>query len=161
MNTRISAVLLAASVTALVASCSAGGEDPAPQPSATVVTSEVASDYPPVPTPDALNAELERGFDPAVPLEEKTTFIQGAQEDPAIVDQVVAAAMANDATVEITSVDDLGDGTLSAGATLSVGGQPNPATMIFVAEDGVWKLSRDNACAIVGLAGLTTPVCPV
>lgn len=160
MNTRISAVLLAVSVTALVAGCSSGEEEPAPQTSSPVATSDVVSVYPPVPTPEALNAELERGFDPAVPLQEKTTFIQGAQEDPTIVDQVVAAALANDATIEITSVDDLGDGTLSAGATLSVGGQDNPATMIFVAEEGVWKLSRDNACAIVGLAGLTTPVCP-
>nr|WP_296770502.1 hypothetical protein [Rhodococcus sp. (in: high G+C Gram-positive bacteria)] len=152
-------VLLATSAAAISVGCSSGGTDPNTPP-VSVVTSDPVSNYPPVPTTESLNAELTRGFDPAVPIDEKAAFVQGADEDPGLIDQVVAAAVANSASVEITGVDDLGDGTLSAGATLYIGGQPNPGTMIFVAEDGVWKLSRANACAIVGFAGLTTPACP-
>lgn len=152
-------ILLVTSAAALSVGCSSGGTGPTPPP-VSVVTSDSEPAYPPVPTTESLNEELARGFDPAVPIDEKAAFVQGADEDPGLIDQVVAAAVANSASVEITSVDDLGDGTLSAGATLYIGGQPNPGTMIFVAEDGVWKLSRGNACAIVGFAGLTTPACP-
>lgn len=94
-----------------------------------------------------------------MPLGEKVRFVQGASDDPALIDQVVAAAVANSASAEVTSVDDLGDGTVNAGAILTIGGQPNPTSLTFVAEDGVWKLSRENACTIVDLAGLTTPAC--
>ncbi|MDJ0391839.1 hypothetical protein QMK17_00655 [Rhodococcus sp. G-MC3] len=153
-------MLLAASAVGLVVSCSFAGTEPVP-PTPPVVTTEADPAYPPLPTVAELNEALRRGFDPAVPIDEKAAFVQGAEEDQGLIDQVVAAAVANSASVEITSVDDLGDGSLNAGATLSIGGQPNPGTMIFVAEDGVWKLSRDNACAFVDLAGLTTPACPV
>ncbi len=151
-------VVLAAAVTALVSGCSDGGDGRSPSAPSTAIPT--ASAYPPVPSAADLNEELKRGFDPAVPSAEKAVFVQGAEEDPALIDQVVTAAVTNDAIVEITGVDDLGDGTLSARATLTIGGQPNPTTMIFVAENGVWKLSRDNACALVGLAGLTSAACP-
>ncbi|ORI12042.1 hypothetical protein BJD99_16035 [Rhodococcus sp. 1163] len=158
MKLTIGPFVLVAAVTALVCGCSDGGDDKSP--SAPSVVIPTASAYPPVPSAADLNEELKRGFDPAVPSAEKAVFIQGAEEDPSLIDQVVSAAVTNDATVEITGVDDLGDGTLNAGATLTIGGQPNPTTMIFVAENGVWKLSRDNACALVGLAGLTSAACP-
>ena len=71
---------------------------------------EPSGDYPPVPTAEALNEELMRGLDPAVPVEEKAMLIQGAEEDPELINQVAAAAVQNGAQIEITSVDDLGDG---------------------------------------------------
>lgn len=166
MKLFVGPVVLAAAVTALVAGCSDGGDGKRPSAPFTAVPTAIptaiptASAYPPVPSTAELNEELKRGFDPAVPSEEKAVFIQGAEDDPSLIEQVVAAAVKNDAIVQITGVDDLGDGTLSAGATLTIGGQPNPTTMIFVAENGMWKLSRDNACALVGLAGLTSAACP-
>lgn len=158
MKLFVGPVVLAAAVTALVAGCSDGGDGKSP--SAPFAAIPTASAYPPVPSAADLNEELKRGFDPAVPSAEKAVFIQAAEDDPSLIEHVVSAAVTNDAIVEITGVDDLGDGTLSAGATLTIGGQPNPTTMIFVAENGVWKLSRDNACALVGLAGLTSAACP-
>lgn len=122
-------------------------------------TAEASGDYPPVPTPQELNTELLRGLDPAVPVEEKAQLIQGAEADPELINQVAAAAVQNGAQIEITSVDDLGDGTLNAGATLTINGQANPGSFTFVAEDGVWKLSKDNACGLVQLAQLTSPAC--
>lgn len=149
-------------VVACVAALSACGQPEPATPVAVVEPGElpIDSDYPPVPTPEQLNTELLRGLDPAVPTAEKSAFVQGAEEDPALIEEVVAAIAANNAVVEITSIDDLGDGTLNVGTTLTVSGTPNPGTMTFVAEDQVWKLSRDNACAIVSLAGLASAACP-
>lgn len=157
----------------LAAGCggqSDGGDGSQSSPSATTVagssqgettsiTGQTDSQYPEVPTPEELNSALARGLDPAVPVEEKASLIQGAEQDPELINQVAAAAVANNAVIEIISIDDLGDGTLSAGTTLTINGQTNPGAFTFVAEDGVWKLSKDNACTLVQLAQLTSPAC--
>lgn len=143
-----------------------GSDDEGKTPTTTTSAASSASaapdasgDYPPVPSPEELNTELLRGLDPAVPVEEKAQLIQGAEADPDLINQVAAAAVANGADIQITSVDDLGDGTLNAGATLTINGQANPGNFTFVAEDGKWKLSKDNACGLVQLAQLTSPAC--
>lgn len=166
-NTRkaiVAGIAVAAALT-MTACSSDDGDSGAKTTAASATTSasaapEASSDYPPVPTAEELNAELARGLDPAVPVEEKAQLIQGAEADPELINQVAAAAVQNGAQIEITSVDDLGDGTLNAGATLTIGGQANPGNFTFVAEDGVWKLSKDNACNFVKLAQLTSPACP-
>ncbi|MGB3369727.1 MAG: hypothetical protein WBA81_03835 [Rhodococcus sp. (in: high G+C Gram-positive bacteria)] len=165
-NTRkavVAGVAIAAALT--MTACSSGGDEETPTTTSASAASsastapEPAGDYPPVPTPEELNAELARGLDPAVPVEEKAQLIQGAEADPELINQVAAAAVQNGATIEITSVDDLGDGTLNAGATLTINGQANPGSFVFVAENGVWKLSKANACGFVQLAQLTSPAC--
>ncbi|MBY6411339.1 hypothetical protein HQ346_08495 [Rhodococcus sp. BP-252] len=165
-NTRralVAGVAIAATLT--MTACSSGddegGNDATTSASvaSTTATTEAQSDYPPVPTAEELNQELARGLDPAVPVEEKAQLIQGAEADPELINQVAAAAVQNGAEIVITSVDDLGDGTLNAGATLTIGGQANPGNFTFVAEDGVWKLSKENACSFVQLAQLTSPAC--
>ena len=165
-NTRkamVAGVAIAAALT-MTACSSDDSSDTATTTSASSASSasaapDASGDYPPVPTPEALNTELLRGLDPAVPVEEKAQLIQGAEADPELINQVAAAAVQNGAQIEITSVDDLGDGTLNAGATLTINGQANPGSFTFVAEDGVWKLSKDNACGLVQLAQLTSPAC--
>ncbi|WP_258195479.1 hypothetical protein [Rhodococcus sp. OK519] len=112
------------------------------------------------PTSAELNANLSRAFDEAVPAAEKMTLVQGAQADPALIDRVVEAARVNKASALVTDVTDLGDGMVAATVVMTLDGQPAPESIInFVAEDGVWKLTQDNACGIVGLAGLTSPTC--
>jgi hypothetical protein len=158
----VAGVAIAAALT-MTACSSDDSSDTAPTTTAASAaasaTAEASGDYPPVPTPQELNTELLRGLDPAVPVEEKAQLIQGAEADPELINQVAAAAVQNGAQIEITSVDDLGDGTLNAGATLTINGQANPGSFTFVAEDGVWKLSKDNACGLVQLAQLTSPAC--
>lgn len=160
----VAGVAIAASLTMTACGSEEGSDTDTDTTTASSMTSESApeasSEYPPVPTPEELNAELERGLDPAVPVEEKAQLIQGAEEDPQLIEQVAAAAVQNGAQIEITSVDDLGDGTLNAGATLTINEQANPGSFTFVAEDGVWKLSKENACGLVQLAQLTSPACP-
>ncbi|WP_237174160.1 hypothetical protein [Prescottella equi] len=112
------------------------------------------------PTPAELNANLARAFDETVPAAEKVPLVQGAQADPQLIDRVVEAAMANKASAQVTGVTDLGDGTVAATVVMALDGQPAPeSVMTFVAEDGVWKLSKDNACGIVSVAGLSSPAC--
>ncbi|WP_206509733.1 hypothetical protein C5142_01430 [Rhodococcus sp. BGS-1C] len=164
-KTMVAGVAIAAALTMTACGSDEGDNDADATTTAAAPTSEAApvepsGDYPPVPTAEALNEELMRGLDPAVPVEEKALLIQGAEEDPELINQVAAAAVQNGAQIEITSVDDLGDGTLNAGATLTINGQANPGSFTFVAEDGVWKLSRENACGLVQVAGLTSPACP-
>lgn len=160
----VAGVAIAAALTMTACSSDEGDTDTETATSAVTTSAaestEASADYPPVPTAEELNAELMRGLDPAVPTEEKAQLIQGAEEDPGLIDQVAAAAVQNNAQVEITSVDDLGDGTLNTGATVTLNGQANPSNFTFVAEDGVWKLSKANACGLVQLAGLTSPACP-
>ncbi|MEO7077802.1 MAG: hypothetical protein ABIY38_02815 [Rhodococcus sp. (in: high G+C Gram-positive bacteria)] len=165
-NTRkamVAGVAIAAALT-MTACGSDEGSEKTTTTTATLTTSVVAApdasgDYPPVPTAEELNTELLRGLDPAVPVEEKAELIQGAEADPDLINQVAAAAVQNGAAIQLTSVDDLGDGTLNAGATLTINGQANPGNFTFVAEDGKWKLSKENACGLVQLAQLTSPAC--
>lgn len=164
-NTRRAMVAgIAISAALTMTACSSGGEEEPTTTTTAVTTSAVADPsagaYPPAPTVEELNTQLMRGLDPNVPVEEKAALIQGASEDPDLINQVAAAAVANNAQIEITSIDDLGTGVLNAGITITLNGQANPGTFQFVPEDGVWKLSKENACGIVSLAQLTSPACP-
>ncbi|AJW38748.1 MULTISPECIES: hypothetical protein [Nocardiaceae] len=158
----VAGIAIAAALT-MTACSSEGGDEPTATTTAVTTSAVAAPDagaYPPVPTVEELNAELARGLDPNVPVEEKAALIQGASADPDLINQVAAAAVANNAQIEITSIDDLGTGVLNAGITITLNGQANPGTFQFVPEDGVWKLSKENACGIVSLAQLTSPACP-
>ncbi len=138
------------------AACSEPAEPGDPPPSSTTVTPQLVA----APTPAELNANLARAFDETVPAAEKVPLVQGAQADPQLIDRVVEAAMANKASAQVTGVTDLGDGTVAATVVMALDGQPAPeSVMTFVAEDGVWKLSKDNACGIVSVAGLSSPAC--
>ncbi|WP_232433667.1 hypothetical protein [Rhodococcus sp. AW25M09] len=158
----VAGIAVAAALT--MTACSSDDGDTTATTTTAVTTSAAApapdASYPPVPSVEQLNTELNRGLDPNVPVEEKAALIQGASEDPELINQVAAAAVANNAQIEITSVDDLGTGVLNAGITITLNGQANPGTFQFVPEDGVWKLSKENACGIVSLAQLTSPACP-
>ncbi len=165
-NTR-KAMVAGVAIAAALSLSACGSDESSDKETTTTATSttsvsaapEASGDYPPVPTAEELNTELLRGLDPAVPVEEKAQLIQGAEADPDLINQVAAAAVQNGAQIAITSVDDLGDGTLNAGATLTINGQANPGSFTFVAEDGKWKLSKENACSFVQLAQLTSPAC--
>lgn len=159
----VAGMAVAAALTMTACSSDDGG-DTATTTTASASTSASAAapagDLPPVPTAAELNQRLQESLDPNVPLEQKVAYVQGAEEDPELIDKVAEAARVNNAKIEVLDVTDLGDGTLSSNATIDLGGQVNPLQVAYVAEDGQWKLSRDNACAIVSLAQLTSPACP-
>lgn len=159
-KTTVATVALAAALT--MTACSSDESDDAGTATTTTTTTSAtpeAAAYPPVPTAAELNASLAMAFDETVPLEQKVPLVQGAEQDPELINQVAAAAKANNAVITVVDVVDGGDGTATAGVDMIIGGNPNPGSVVFVAEDGVWKLSKDNACGFVSLAQLTSPVC--
>lgn len=114
---------------------------------------------PPLPTAADLNAQLQKAFDPNVPLAEKIDMVQGAEQDPELINRVAEAAQAAGIVVEVTNVTDLGSGQLNADATFTINGQVNPAVVPFVAENGMWKVEKGWACQIVTTAQLQSPAC--
>jgi len=155
---RAGAVAVVCGAVLATAACSGGTDNPDPPPP--VPPTAVSPPTIPAPTAAELNADLARAFDETVPAAEKVVLVQGAQNDPQLVDQVVAAAQANKVSAQVTEVTDLGDGTVAATTVVTLDGQPGPESIFtFVAEDGVWKLTQDNACTIVAMAGLHSPAC--
>ncbi|MGB3773538.1 MAG: hypothetical protein WBA00_20595 [Rhodococcus sp. (in: high G+C Gram-positive bacteria)] len=158
----VAGMAVAAALSMTACSSDDGGTESTTTTSASTssAVAEVPSDLPPIPTAEELNTRLQESLDPNVPLDQKVAYVQGAQADPELINKVAEAARVNNAQIEVLDVTDLGDGTLSSNATIDIGGQVNPLQVTYVAEDGQWKLSQDNACAIVSLAQLTTPACP-
>jgi hypothetical protein len=156
----VAGMAVAAALT--MTACSSSEETPettTTAASSSSAMSEAPTDLPPVPTAEELNTRLQQSLDPAVPLDQKVAYVQGAELDPELINKVAEAARVNNAQIQVLDVTDLGDGTLSSNATINLGGQVNPLQVTYVAEDGQWKLSKDNACAIVSLAQLTSPAC--
>jgi len=156
----VATVALAAALT--MSACSSDDEGSSTTTTSTTTattTTEAASQYPPVPTVEELQTMLDTAFDETVPAAEKVDLVQGAEADPALIDQVAAAAKQANATITILDINDNENGTATAGIETAMGDQVSTGVVNFVAEDGVWKLSKDNACAIVSLAGLQSPVC--
>ncbi|GAB0106357.1 hypothetical protein JMUB6875_53410 [Nocardia sp. JMUB6875] len=121
-------------------------------------TSQVA--YPPAPTAADLNAQLQKALDPNVPDSEKLDMMQGVSADPTLPNRLAEAYKQNNATITVTNVTDLGNGTLTADAQVAVnGGQPQQAVVPFVAEDGKWKVQKEWICNALSLANQTSPAC--
>jgi hypothetical protein len=157
----VATVALATALTMSACSSDDGGssaETTATTTTATTTT-EVVADYPPVPTVEELQGMLDRAFDETVPAVEKTDLVQGAEADPTLIPQVAAAAKQAGAKVTIIDINDNEDGTATAGIENTIGDQVATGIVNFVAEDGVWKLSKNDACNIVNLAQLQSPAC--
>ncbi|MDV2475257.1 hypothetical protein F8M49_07150 [Rhodococcus zopfii] len=156
----VATVALAAALT--MSACSSDEGDSttttAKTTTATTTTTEAAA-YPPVPTVEDLNAMLAEAFDETVPADQKTNLVEGAAADPALIDQVAAAAKQAGAQVTVLDVNDNENGTATAGIETKIGDQVATGTVDFVAEDGVWKLSKNSACGIVAMASLQSPAC--
>lgn len=159
-NPKVRAVVVLCGAVLAVAACSEPAK-PGPETAPPTQTRPTQTESPiAAPTPAELNTSLVRAFDETVPATDKIELVQGAQADPQLIDRVVEAARVNKVSAQVTDVTDLGGGTVAATVVMTLDGQPAPESIItFVAEDGVWKLSQENACGIVGMAGLSSPVC--
>lgn len=120
-----------------------------------------ASELPP-PTADELQDQFAKIIDPAVPVDQKAVLVEGGQEDPAAFDTLAQTLAASpDATMTLSEpVTDNGDGTVSVPFTAVFDGQQSQGDATFVAEDGTWKLSQANACAVLSLLSIPSPACP-
>ncbi|TSD47886.1 hypothetical protein FFI94_018340 [Rhodococcus sp. KBS0724] len=160
-NMTVAAVAIAAALT--MTACSSEEAEPAPKTttSAKATTTTVEVDIA-LPTAAELNAKIVTALDESVPSSEKVKFVEGADADPELINQVAAAAKAAGAQVEVVDpVTDSGSGTATAPLSIILNGQPLAGGMnaVFVNLDGDWALSKTTACQIVSFAQLTTPAC--
>ncbi len=153
----IAGVAIAAALT-MTACSSEGGDGPTRTP--VTQTTTAATPETPAPTADELNAAITQALDPSVPVDQKVQLVQGAEKDPGLVEQVAQAAKDAGATIVVKDVTPTGADTVTAGVDLTINGQVNPATVDFVSENGVWKMSQAYACQLVAMAQLTSPACP-
>lgn len=114
----------------------------------------------PKPTVADLNDKIHRALDSQVSEQEKLTWIEDAQQDPQLVDKLVAAAKQKNVQVTITNVGDPANGKLKADANVTIDGSPvNNASVDFVAKDNQWQIAHDFACNIVKSAQLNSAAC--
>ncbi|MBB3038832.1 hypothetical protein [Hoyosella altamirensis] len=119
------------------------------------------------PTVEELTAILDDALDPSLPTEEKASLIEGGGDDPELWAQLAEQAAQNpDIQYEIPdtpgAVFPLSECEVSVGLTLQISPDqtPNTGPLMFVAEDGQWKLSREDACSFAISFGLETELCP-
>ncbi|MBL1077820.1 hypothetical protein JK358_25790 [Nocardia sp. 2] len=156
------AVATLAIVTALGLSACGEGDKKETKPKATTskVTAAPNTSYPPAPTAAELNTELQKALDPNVPNDQKLDMMQGVSADPSLPQRLTEAYQQNNATITVTGVTDLGNGTITADAEASInGGQPQVMVVPFVAEDGKWKVQKEWICNTLSLANQTSPAC--
>ncbi|WP_187703010.1 hypothetical protein [Nocardia yunnanensis] len=159
---RIAVAALAVVTVLGLSACGSGDKkDSKPAKTSTSQTTSAAQgNYPPAPSAADLNAELQKALDPSVPDSEKLDMMQGVAADPSLPSRLAEAYKQNNATITVTNVTDLGNGTLTADGTIAVnGGQPQQVTVPFVAEDGKWKVQKEWICNALQLANQTSPAC--
>ncbi|MEC3920047.1 hypothetical protein [Nocardia sp. CDC160] len=158
---RIAVAALAVVTVLGLSACGSGDKkDSKPTKATTSKTTAAQTSYPAAPTAADLNAELQKALDPNVPDSQKLDMMQGVQADPSLPSRLADAYKQNNATITVTNVTDLGNGTITADAQIAVnGGQPQQAVVPFVAEDGKWKVQKEWICNALSLANQTSPAC--
>ncbi|MBJ8348709.1 hypothetical protein [Antrihabitans sp. YC2-6] len=146
-----------AAVAVSLAGCSAKTDEAeAPSPGATVAADQPA---PPLPSPEELNAKLQRALDPSVSLDEKVQWVQGGEADPELFDRIAGVYKQEGATIVVTNVTESGPGRMNASADFLLWGEVHPQIVPFVAESGEWKVEKNYACGVVQFAQLSSPAC--
>ncbi|MFJ9366290.1 hypothetical protein ACIRRA_18005 [Nocardia sp. NPDC101769] len=156
------AVAALAVVTVLGLSACGSGDKKESKPAkvTTSKTTAAQTSYPPAPTAADLNTALQKALDPSIPDSEKLDMMQGVTADPSLPNRLAEAYKQNNATITVTNVTDLGNGTITADAQIAInGGAPQQAVVPFVAEDGKWKVQKEWICNALSLANQTSPAC--
>lgn len=161
MHLRASAGILLG-LAALIASC--GNEAASTPASPTSTTTASTVDAPPIPLPSVavLNAALQGRLDPTTPAARTSDLIQGAEADPDMLNRLVAAAIANGASLTVTEIRYVGGGVLEAKATMTLNGTPVDGQNVipFVADGNTWKLRKEWVCQMLTAGKETSPACP-
>ncbi|WP_458688963.1 hypothetical protein [Nocardia tengchongensis] len=158
---RIAVAALAVVTVLGLSACGSGDKkETKPTKATTSKVTGAQGNYPPAPSAADLNAELQKALDPNIPDAQKLDMMQGSAADPSLPGRLAEAYRQNNATITVTNVTDLGNGTITADAQFAVnGGQPQQAVVPFVAEDGKWKVQKDWVCNALSLANQTSPAC--
>lgn len=162
----IAAVALAAALS-LTACGSSGGDNTATKTPAATTTAAAPSTSatPPIPTVEELNTKLTTALDPAVPIEEKLTLVEGLDADPALLQQLSEKVAQAEADGLVTNIQVVGPlvpltaTTMSVPFTMTIDGQPQQGAVDVVADQGEWKLAKASICNLASLLEITSPAC--
>ncbi|MDY6049573.1 MAG: hypothetical protein SPI77_03265 [Corynebacterium sp.] len=106
-----------------------------------------------LPTAEDLNAVLKKATDPAVPVEEKVTTVQGGEAVPEIFPLMTQSQQESGANFTVVPPVLPGyapDSVLTTVSFTLPGMAPQAADNVeFVNEAGTWKLSQQWACTLV------------
>ncbi|WP_225726441.1 MULTISPECIES: hypothetical protein [unclassified Nocardia] len=113
------------------------------------------------PTVQQLNDRISKAFDSSIDNKEKISWIQAAEQDPYLVQNLVEAAKKNKVKVTVTKVNPPQDGKLKADADVTIDGKPleGGSFIEFIAEGKEWKVSHVFACNIVKTAKIESAAC--
>ncbi|WP_245663058.1 hypothetical protein [Nocardia inohanensis] len=154
------AIAALATVTAFGLSACGSGEKTAKPVKASATKTAAAQAYPATPSTADLNSAMQKVLDPSVPDAEKLDLMQGMQADPNLPSRIIDAYKQNNASIVVTNVTDLGNGTLTADAQAAInGGAAQQAVVPFIAEDGKWKVQKEWICNLLSLGNQTSPAC--
>lgn len=132
--------------------------------SATAGTTSTSAPQRDVRTPSA--EELQKKFaaitDPSVPADQKARLVAGGKQDPAAFDKLAQKLSSSpDASMTLSDpVTATSNSTVSVPFTASFNGQQTRGDATFVLDNGQWKLSHSNACAVLSLLAIPSPACP-
>jgi ABC-type phosphate/phosphonate transport system substrate-binding protein len=103
------------------------------------------------PSPQQLQDQLTRLFDPTVPAPDKQVLIEDGDGRAALLEQFNGVLAGYPLTATVTTVTVVDDDTVSTDADIAGphGGAPVPVTFDY--DAGTWRLSDDSTCLIFGL----------
>lgn len=164
MRIALLAAFAAASVVCGPVACGSGqGDAPAPTVAAAPTSPTRCLDsakYPPLPSPVDLNAKIQRGLDPNVPIAEKVALVQRGELDPSLFDKFANRIKTSNGTIEVVGIEELCGGKANAVANVTLNGQPNNGSKVpIVADGGTWKVDGQWVCNLLGALKVPSPAC--
>ncbi|WP_040867042.1 hypothetical protein [Nocardia exalbida] len=174
-HTRLARTALTAAALLLAvaaAACDSGADEAAVDAARSSANASLSSSiavsssaaHPPLPTAAALDAQIKRALDPALPDSERTALIEDGESFRQAIPDMYKALQDNPRAVYgVTDpVFDNHDGTLTATMRLDkdgTGAAVRTTVVHFVLVDGKWKISRTDLCGILRSADYRTPAC--
>ncbi len=124
---------------------------------------EQSANAAPLPTADELNEALKSALSGEGDESEHAEWLEGAEDDPDLIPNLVTSAKESGAEIDLTDVTDTGtvDGkaTAQASGTWTINGQENPLTVPLIYLDGHWKVSKEWTCTMLQANNMTSPIC--
>lgn len=146
------AVLATVGMSLSLAACSEDGADTAEQSTAATTSTQSAAVA--MPTAAELNSILATATDPAAPMEQRVTTVQGGESvDPSLFDTLSTSQVESGAQFHV--VDPVLPGYTPDSVLTTVNftlpdREPQVAENVeFINENGQWKLSQSWACTLV------------
>lgn len=150
---RVTTLTAAVAATSLLLAGCSGGDEASEESSSAATTSASESAAVQLPSAQELNDVLTRAADQNLPIEERVKTVQGGEAAPELFDVMAGAQQANGG--ELIVVDPVlpGHRPTEALAVVEIR-QPNvppekATDVLFVYEDGNWKLAINWACTLV------------